>query len=288
MPSEIQMIKIAPIFFFVILIACCTSDLTFDIQNLNGNEIGILGHRGMGKNHKYPGNTFESIYTALNIGANGSEMDVQITKDSVLVIYHNKDLSSLTDCEGSVNDFKWSELDGCIYTTQNGSCYPIITVDELFSKIPEVQNYYFSFDLKLNYGDEDTSAYLQKFVYAVNRVIDDHNMHNKVMIETGNRQLHRQLKADGVQVMQFITGASIADGIRIALELDLYGIGIGSSITRKDIVMAHSNGLRVMTWIPKSKWANVKVVRKNPDFIQTAKLDHMVQLLSKSRPVDYN
>ncbi|MCK4903057.1 MAG: hypothetical protein KAS35_00085 [Candidatus Marinimicrobia bacterium] len=279
------MIKIVPIFFFVLLIACNTSNLTFDIQNLNGNEIAVLGHRGMGKNHKYPGNTFESIFTALNLGANGSEMDVQVTKDSVLVIYHNKDLSSLTDCEGRVKDFNWSELDGCIYTTKDGCCYPVITVDELFSRIPEVQHYYFSFDCKLNYGDEDTSAYLLKFVYAVNKVIDDHNMHNKVMIETGNRQLHQQLKADEVQVLQFITGTGITDGIRIARELDLYGIGIGSSITRKDIELAHSNDLRVMTWIPKSKWANVKVIRKNPDFIQTAKLDHMVQLLSKSRPV---
>jgi len=261
------------------MISCNTSNPTFDIQNLNSNKIDVLGHRGMSKNHKYPGNTFESISTALNLGANGTEIDVQVTKDSVLVIYHNRDLSSLSNCEGRIIDLCWTELDDCVYTSKDGSFYPVISVDNLFKKISQVQRYYFSFDLKLNYGDKDTSAYIQLFAYAINKVVNDHKMYNKVMIETGNQKLHQQLKADGVQVLQFITGKGVEDGIRIAKELDLYGIGIGSAIKRKDIELAHSNGLRVMTWIPKTKHANVKAVRKNPDFIQTAKLDHMVHIL---------
>jgi len=274
------------ILFSILLVACNTINPTFDIQNLNGNAITILGHRGMGKNHKYPGNTFESIYTALNLGANGSEIDVQVTKDSILVIYHNKDLSSLTDFEGRVIDFNWSELEGCTYITKDESSYPVITVDELFNRIPNVQNYYFSFDIKLNYGEEDTSAYLKKFAHAIKTLVYDHKMYNKVLIETGNRQLHQQIKSHNVQVLQFLTGSDVETGISIANELDLYGIGIGSSITRKEVELAHNNGIRVMTWIPKSKWGNVKAVRKNPDFIQTAKLDHLVQILGHPNPRD--
>lgn len=279
--------KYLPILILILFIVCSTSNLNFDIRNLNGNEITVLGHRGMSTNYKYPGNTYESISKALKIGANGVEMDVQVTKDSILVIYHNKDLNSLTDCHGRVNELNWSELKDCIYTTNDGSRYSVITVDDLFKRIPEVQSYYFSFDLKLNYGDQDTSAYLMKFVYAVKRVIEDHNMHNKVMIETGNQELHRKLNANSVQVLQFITGFDIVNGIRVAKELDLYGIGIGSSISRKDVELAHKNGLRVMTWNPKSKWANMKAIRKNPDFIQTAKLEHMLHVLGKSRPINY-
>lgn len=263
----------------ILLFTCNTNNPTFDIQNLNGNDITVLGHRGMSTNYKYPGNTFESISTALNLGADGSEIDVQITKDSVLVIYHNKNLSSLTNFEGRVIDFNWSELESCKYTPKDGYIYPVITVDSLFSRIPEVQNYYFSFDLKLNYGNEDTIAYLKKFVYAINNIVEDYHMQNKILIETGNLQLNMQLKSDSVQVLQFITGSDINEGIHIANELDLYGIGIGSAITRKDIKLAHNYGLRVMTWTPKSKWDNIKAVRKNPDFIQTAKLEHMVDIL---------
>jgi len=281
-----NMEKIILILFSILLAACNTNNPTFDIQNLNGNEIAVLGHRGMGKNHKYPGNTFESIYTALNLGANGSELDVQITKDSVLVIYHNKDLSSLTNFEGKVIDYNWTELNGCIYQSDDGSSYSVITVDELFRRIPDVHNYYFSFDLKLNYGEEDTSAYLNKFAYAINKVVKDHKMYNKILIETGNLQLHQRLKSDNVQVLQFTTGSEIDTAIQIANELDLYGIGIGSSITRKEVELAHNNGLRVMTWVPKSKWDNIKAVRKNPDFIQSAKLEHLVQILGHPNPRD--
>jgi glycerophosphoryl diester phosphodiesterase len=278
--------KYIPRLFLILLVACNTNNPTFDIQNLNGNEIAVLGHRGMGKNHKYPGNTFESIYAALNLGADGSEIDVQVTKDNVLMIYHNKDLSSLTNCYGRVIDYNWSDLDGCAYKSDDGSSYPVITVDYLFSTIPDIHNHYFSFDLKLNYGDEDTSAYLNKFSYAIKTLVDDHKMYNKILIETGNLQLHQQLKTDSVQVLQFITGSNIVDGISIAKELDLYGIGIGSSITRKEVELAHNNGLRVMTWVPKSKWDNIKAIRKNPDFIQTAKLEHMVQILGHPNPRD--
>ncbi|MCJ7800939.1 MAG: hypothetical protein MUP82_01120 [Candidatus Marinimicrobia bacterium] len=278
--------KILPGLFLILLVACNTINPAFEIQNLNGNEITVLGHRGMGKNHKYPGNTFESIFTALKLGADGSEIDVQVTKDSVLVAYHNKDLSSLTNFEGKVIDYNWTELNGCIYKFDDGSSYSVITVDELFRRIPNIQNLYFSFDLKLNYGEEDTSHYLQTFAYAVNKVIEDHKMFNKILIETGNLQLHQLLKADSVQVLQFITGSDVDDGIHIAQKLNLYGIGIGSSITCKEVELVHKNGLRVMTWIPKSKWGNVKAVRKNPDFIQTAKVEHMVQILGHSKPRD--
>ncbi|MBA7548490.1 hypothetical protein ES705_40950 [subsurface metagenome] len=89
-----------------------------------------------------------------------------------------------------------------------------------------------------------------------------------------------------MQALSFVTGKDITEALRIAEELDLYGIGIGSSVTRKDIELAHDRGFRVMTWIPKTKWANVRAVKKNPDFIQTDKLIHMLKMFGKYRP-DY-
>lgn len=267
------------ILFSFLLVICNTNYKNFDIQNLNGNKITVIGHRGMGTNHKFPGNTLESIYTALNLGADGVEIDVQLTKDSVLVIYHNKDLSSSTNFEGRIIDFNWSDLENCKDITKDGSSYPIINIDSLFNWIPNIHKYHFSFDLKLNYGDIDTAKYLQSFAYAIDKVVEDYNMHHRVLVETGNLQLHQLLKTDRVQVLQFITGRNMMEGIRIAKDLDLYGVGIGSSITRKEVELAHSNNLRVMTWIPKSKWGNIKAVRKNPDFLQTDKLEHLIQIL---------
>ena len=46
----------------------------------------------MGITSQFPINTFESINSALALGADGSEVDIQMTKDSVLVLFHNRKL----------------------------------------------------------------------------------------------------------------------------------------------------------------------------------------------------
>ena len=44
-----------------------------EIRNLNGDSIGVLGHRGMYRSYHYPGNSLPSILEALRIGAIGCE-----------------------------------------------------------------------------------------------------------------------------------------------------------------------------------------------------------------------
>ncbi|MFC1784468.1 glycerophosphodiester phosphodiesterase [Candidatus Neomarinimicrobiota bacterium] len=268
------------ILLVIILSSCGINEKTIEINNLNSNKIVVLGHRGMGKNYIHPGNTFESISTAIELGADGSEIDVQVTKDSILVIYHNKDLSSLTNYTGFISDYNWSDLDSCVYVTNNNKVYNVISVDELFNSIPEIQRYYFSIDCKFNYGVLDTSSYMNAFIYGINKVVTDYHMVDKIIVEAGSKYFHKLLKENS-QVLQFVTGSNIEKIMQIAKELDLFGVGIGSSISRADILMAHRHGLRVMTWAPKTKWGNLKAIRKSPDIIQTSKVKHMLGLLEE-------
>ena len=283
MKSSILKIKSLLSFFLSLLLISCSKDPPiFEVHNLNGNKVSILGHRGMGKKYKYPGNSFESIETVLKIGADGSEIDVQITKDSVLVIFHDNELSKKTNCLGMIRDYNWEEIDSCSYQSPLSQQIYVITVDSLFSRIPNIRNYYFSFDCKFNPKDDEAlTGYYRQFAYAVKEVVDRYNMHNKVLIEAGRTQFHQILKQNEVLVLQFITGKDITEGILIAEELDLFGIGIGSAIISRDVELVHERGFRVMTWIPKTKRANVKAIRKNPDFIQTAKPIHMLKILRK-------
>ena len=54
----------------------------------------------MGIAFKYPINSYESFEPCFRIGAEGSEMDVQMTKDSVLVLFHDAKLEDGTLCKG--------------------------------------------------------------------------------------------------------------------------------------------------------------------------------------------
>ena len=55
-------------------------------------------------------NTLSSFCMGLAMGANGIETDVQITKDGVLVLFHDDTLARVTGREGAVADYTYAEL----------------------------------------------------------------------------------------------------------------------------------------------------------------------------------
>lgn len=272
----------------VLLISGRCTEPVFDIKNLNGNKIGIMGHRGMGRGAEYPGNSLESIAQVLSIGANGTEIDVQLTKDSVLVLYHDDDLANKTNYAGSLLDYNWAELDTCTYRSNSSKQFRVISVDELFSGIPDVHEYYFSFDIKFYPGPEPLATYYRQFVNALQKVITAHDMHDRVFVETGSTQLLKLLKASGIRVLLFASTSKskFKDGMAIAKNLDLYGVCIGSRVSKKQIELAHANGLMVMTWTPKTPRDNIRAIKKNPDFIQTDQIVHMLQLFGRYKGLD--
>jgi hypothetical protein len=56
-----------------------------------------------------PENTFLAFYTGIYMGANGIETDVKMTKDGVLVLFHDSTVTRLTGAEGSVSDYTLEE-----------------------------------------------------------------------------------------------------------------------------------------------------------------------------------
>lgn len=66
------------------------------------------GHRGA---CEYAAeNTMSSFQMGVDMGANGLETDVQMTKDGVLVLFHDDTLARVTGREGAVADYTYEEL----------------------------------------------------------------------------------------------------------------------------------------------------------------------------------
>lgn len=253
------------------------------ISNLNDNKIGVLGHRGMGSSYQYPGNSAPSVLEALKLGADGCELDIQMTRDGSFVAYHHKKLDGYTNSSGLVYEKSLSEIEKLVYSGEFPEEVRVMSVDSLFSLIGETGNYIFSFDCKL-YGlvKADTNQYFDQFLSALNNLLSKYRMEAKIFIESDNVDFHKRLAEADLDVLQFITGKGIHGGISVAADLGLYGIGVGSSVTSRDIKMAHNAGFRVMTWTPGNAFENVRAVRKNPDFIQTADLPHLIRFLGKN------
>lgn len=68
----------------------------------------IIAHRGY--SGLYPENTMLSFQKAVEAGCDEIELDVQLTKDNVLVIIHDESIKRTTDGEGLLRKYTFAEL----------------------------------------------------------------------------------------------------------------------------------------------------------------------------------
>mgnify|MGYP001154411081 CR=1 FL=1 len=73
-----------------------------------GKDIKVWAHRGA--SGYAPENTMEAYRLAQRMGADGIELDVQLSKDGELVVIHDEKLSRTSDGKGWVKDYTLEEL----------------------------------------------------------------------------------------------------------------------------------------------------------------------------------
>ncbi|PRR82675.1 glycerophosphodiester phosphodiesterase [Clostridium luticellarii] len=67
-----------------------------------------IAHRGF--SGMYPENTMLAFRKAVEIGADGIETDLHITKDGVIIICHDETINRTTDGTGFIEDYTYQEL----------------------------------------------------------------------------------------------------------------------------------------------------------------------------------
>ena len=68
----------------------------------------VVSHRGDWRN--YPENSIPAIESVIRMGVDVMELDLKLTKDSVLVLSHDKTLDRMTTGTGLVSDYTYEEL----------------------------------------------------------------------------------------------------------------------------------------------------------------------------------
>lgn len=89
-----------------------TQRLDFLLNKLNdggkSNYVMIFAHRGDWRNA--PENSLQAFQNCIDAGIDGIEIDVQLTKDSVVVIMHDQTIDRTTTGKGKVSDYTLEEL----------------------------------------------------------------------------------------------------------------------------------------------------------------------------------
>ena len=127
-----------------------------------------------------PENTLPAFEKTLSLGIDGAELDVQLTTDGVVVVFHDQRLSRTSDGEGILTEktlAELRELDAGYYFSQEYQGTKIPTLDEVFELVGQ----------KLLINVELKSVSLTpSLAEAVDRVIKRHNMERRVLISSFN------------------------------------------------------------------------------------------------------
>lgn len=139
----------------------------------------IFAHRGF--SGYYPENTMLAFKKAIEIGVDGIELDVQLTKDNTIVIIHDETIDRTTNGNGLVNSYTYDELkkfDASFNFNNFG-----------FNRIPTLEEYF----LLVKDLDIITNIELKTSVYeylgiedSVLELIKKYKLEDKVIISSFN------------------------------------------------------------------------------------------------------
>ena len=74
----------------------------------NGNSVIVVAHRGDWRN--FPENSLEGIESAIQMGVDVVELDVQRTSDGVFILMHDQSLDRTTTGRGKIAETKWEQI----------------------------------------------------------------------------------------------------------------------------------------------------------------------------------
>lgn len=268
-----------PLLLVVLLLQpSCRKD-DFEINNLNGGKIIALGHGGMGIHSTYPMNSAASLLSCMNSGADGTEMDVQLTRDDVLVAFHDENLSVSTDHAGVVADLSWSEVQDARYIQLPYTEHPVIRVGQFFENLDGSSGHQFYFDVKTYHGGQDPAAYNERMADALATLIQQHGIASQVVIECADAGFLAGMRARVAGLRLFIYRGSFQEALDIAVQEGFDGVVyFTENITKDQIAGAHAHGKWVAI-LAQTRREQREAIEMNPEIILSDRLDHLLDLL---------
>jgi len=199
----------------------------------------IIAHRGYSS--RFPENTLAAFSGAVDIGADMIELDVQLSKDGTVVVYHDKDLSRI-GIQGSVMDYDLEELraldvGSAFYAEYAGERMPTLTEVLELIKNTELDIY---LELK-DIGD------IPGFEEAVLACTESAHMTERCVFASFNSQYLKRFKemSESLELLYIATEYDAA----LARELRPKYWGLYKEHISQEVVDAiHEMGSRVYVW----------------------------------------
>lgn len=191
----------------------------------------IIAHRGASKSA--PENTMPAFQLAYELGADGIETDVQLTKDKIPVLIHDEGLKRTTNGYGYVKDYTYSELkqlDAGSWFSASYAGTTLLSLEEFLIWAKD-KPLYLNIELKNNKIDYKN---LEKIVY---KMLKDFQLLNRTTLSTFNpKSIKRIKKIDKNMDTAFLTSKRRKDLVGYAQGLGADAIHIKYRLLSRKLV----------------------------------------------------
>ncbi len=110
-----------------------TAELLKQLHNSTSNYIFVVSHRADWRNA--PENSLQAIENCIMMGVDMVEIDVRMTKDSILMLMHDETIDRTTSGKGKISDYTYSELQNVVLKDGLGvkTFHKIPTLEEVMT-----------------------------------------------------------------------------------------------------------------------------------------------------------
>lgn len=236
----------------------------------------VLAHRGV--SILAPENTRASFQLAIDMGVDGVEFDVQMTKDDKLVIIHDEKVDRTTNAKGYVKDFTLKEikaLDAGITFSKKYKGEKILTLKETLEIVKGCD----IINIELKNG-------LMKYPNLEEKVIStirSYNLEKKVILSSFNHFSIHKISKTAPDIM---TGILYSDILYNPWDYAKY-VGANAinpnylSISGEIIKQSHKNGIKVNVYTVNNERDITKMIEEGVDTIITNYPERAISLIKK-------
>lgn len=202
----------------------------------------FINYAHRGASEYAPENTMPAFDKALQLGANGIELDLQMTKDGKIVVFHDSKIDKKSNKTGKISDYTYQELLGFDFENWFSLKYKNenIVLFEDFAKKFLSKKLTFAIELKEEGIEKETLNIIKKYA-----------THNNIYITSFKyKALENMRKLDSDIKLSWLIEDRINKN-NIEELLKIKGTQIcpkANNVTKNDIELAKKNGLKVRLW----------------------------------------
>ena len=201
----------------------------------------MINYAHRGASEYAPENTMAAFCLAVEMGANGIETDVRLSKDGVPVLFHDDDMARISSYRGAVESLEYKQLSELDLGSWKHSMYKnerIVRLDD-FLRYFSRENLAFALELKGAGSEEKTVEYVH--LYDCSQTVTITSFDFDMLKKTG--------AIDEGLARGYLTGG-INDETLSVLEAE--GIGEicpnAQTVTKRTVEYARKRGFSVRAW----------------------------------------